>query len=218
MIRKPLNVPSLNAKVYETLWEMIINGDLAPGFRLQEYMLVNTLGTSKTPIKLALAKLEQDGLVKIIPRRGAYVITLSKDVAVEVYLLREVLEGLATRLAAQNLSNDDLRKLGSLFPKMEQEIEGSRYKNFVGYDEEFHEIIMKASNHSRLQEFLKSLLGFIKMFKFRSSTIAGRTMAANKEHIEIYKALENRDAFKAEEAMRYHIRQVMKDVVEKFNF
>ena len=93
--------PSLNEIAYQFIRNKIITGEFAPGFRLKEDFLIKMLDMSKTPIKLGIAKLEQEGLITSIPRRGSYVITLTREDINEIFLLREVLEGLAARLAIQ---------------------------------------------------------------------------------------------------------------------
>ena len=211
-----LQHPSLNDKIYETLRDMIIEGELKPGSRLREDILVNMLGSSKTPIKLAVVRLEQDGLVKSIPRRGSYVIELTEDMTREIYSLREVLEGLAARLAAQNISERQIERLRKILPKMESRLKKSNYAGFVNHDEEFHDIIRKASDHDRLIRLLQSLFYIIKMFKLRTSTLTGRIDKAYREHQLIFKALSARNPQAAEDAMRNHIRDVMKDLIDKY--
>ncbi len=207
-----LQHPNLNIRIYEMLRDLIIEGELKPGSRLREDILVNMLGSSKTPIKMALVRLEQDGLVKTIPRRGSYVVELTEVMTLEIYSLREVLEGLAARLAAQNISERQIERLRKLLPRMESRLKKSDIAGFVNHDEEFHDIIRKAAGHDRLRRLLRSLFYIIKMFKLRTAAITGRIDGAYREHQAIFKALSSRNPQAAEDAMRNHIRMVMKDL------
>ncbi len=203
---------SLYDRTYEILKEAIYRGDIKPGARLRENVLVDMLGASKTPIKFALCKLEQDGLVKRIPRRGTYVIELTDEMIRELFLLTEALEGLAARLAATKISEKKIKHLGQILKKMKTITENSDDKEFVNLDEKFHEIILQASKHHRLGQILENLWSIIKMYKIRSSMIAGSLTRAYNEHVMIFQGLSNRDPKEAERSMRNHILQVWQNI------
>lgn len=204
----------LNEKVYQLLKDMIINGELSPGIRLQEDFLVEKIGTSKTPIKMALAKLENEGLILRVPRRGTYVTEINQEAARNVYLVREMLEALAARLSASNLTEEEMGYLRNLLLKMEDKLEQNKYRDFVTLDEEFHKIIIASAKHDLLSKILSDLFNIIKMFKLRSASLSGRTRKAFQEHKKLLSALERRDPNDSENAMREHIQKVMKDVFD----
>lgn len=221
MVKLPLQHTSLNEMAYEVIKEKIVNGELPAGSRLQEDFLVNMLGASKTPIKLALTKLEQNGLVSTIPRRGTYVIKLTAEIAREIYSLREMLEGLAARLAAQNISAKDISRIRNIVSKMKVNSENTPLdsrglKSYLEIDEKFHDVILKASSHHLLQESLKPLFDMITMSKSKAVMVTGRLKKAYEEHLIIFEAINKRDSEKAEKSMRYHIQRVMKDILENF--
>lgn len=217
MIESPPNYPNVTKMVYKDLRGKIINGEFSPGSRLQEDILVKRFGVSKTPIKIALAKLEQNGLVTTIPRRGTYVITLTHELAKEIYSLREVSEGLAARVATQNISDSEIEKLQKVIAGMSVEAEKGNLKEYIELDEAFHTIILKASKHKLLQQFLNSLFDMIALFKFRAASLARNQERSNKEHLSIFKALIKGDARGAETAMRFHIVRVMENSVSNID-
>lgn len=209
-MKQPLSQhPGLNEMVFEAIRERIINGDFPPGFRLQEEVLINMIGTSKTPIKLALAKLEQIGLVRTIPRRGTYVIELTPVMLRDIYSLREFLEGLAARLGAQNLAEKEIQKLRRNLRKFDPTQGKLTRKGYLELDTEFHESILRASRNQFLQDALRVLYDFITMFKLRTAARRLITREAWEEHTEIVRTFETRNPDRAEEAMRYHIRRAM---------
>ncbi len=204
---------SLYEKAYDVIKSKILSSEFPAGFRLQEEFLIKLLGVSKTPIKLALAKLEQEGLVNNIPRKGMYVIELTHEMVIEVYTLREVLEGLAARLAAKNISGKNIEKLRNILSQFIPNLEKMSLEAYLELDERFHEVIINASRHHRLQQFLNHLYDIIRLFKLKAANLPGRRKKAYKEHHEIFEALEKREPFKAEETMRHHIQKVVEELI-----
>jgi DNA-binding GntR family transcriptional regulator len=204
----------LNEVVYDAIKERIIASKFSSGFRLQEEHLVKLLGTSKTPIKIALAKLEQEGLVETIPRRGTYVIELTNEMMIEIYSLREVLEGLAARVAAQKVTSNFLEKMWDDLSKFDPKQNDISLNRYLKLDERFHKSIIQRAKHRYLEEALKRLFDIINMFKLRAASVRHKSIEPYNEHIKIFKALQARDPELAEEAMRFHIRQVIQVLLD----
>lgn len=213
-----LRHPSLNEIAYDFIKERIITGAFAPGFRLKEELLVKMLGISKTPIKLGIAKLEQEGLVDIIPRRGSYVIALTREDIKEIFLLREVLEGLAARLAIQHLSNDDIDRLKQIQSDINGDADVSDIQQHIRFDDRFHGTIIQAAGHRLLTESLNPILNKIEIVKYRTAVSVDRRAETVREHSAIIKALEDRDENAAESAMRRHLQNAMKAAIRNFEF
>jgi len=207
---------SLNEIVYDAIKEKIITSEFSSGQRLQEEHLVKMLGASKTPIKIALAKLEQEGLVHTIPRRGTYVIELTEKMMVEIYSLREVLEGLAAREAAQKLTSNALAKLRNILSKYDLKRNDIPLDTYLELDELFHKTIIQGAKHNYLEEALKRLYNIINIFRLRAAAVRQNSVNPYHEHLMIFKALEARDSGKAEEAIRFHIRQVLQVLLNDF--
>lgn len=201
---------SLNEKAYIAIKKNILSSEFLPGSRLHEEYLVNLFGISKTPIKLALSRLEQEGLVVVVHRKGTFVVDLTEEKIREIYSLREVLEGLACRLAAKNMSESQIREISNLVEKIE-------YKNnkmsidlndYIKLDQRFHMLILEASKHKMLQQAIANVFDLIHMFKLKSATLPGRQKESFEEHRKILVALKRKDAPEAESAMREHIQKI----------
>jgi DNA-binding GntR family transcriptional regulator len=205
---------SLNEVVYDAIKEKILSSEFPSGFRLNEEPLVKMLGTSKTPIKIALAKLEQEGLVQTVPRRGTYVIQLTNEMMIEIYSLREVLEGLAARVAAQNITDDVLKKIRDNLSKFNPERNNITLNRYLKLDEWFHQTIIQEAKHHYLEEALRRLFDIINMFKLRAASVRQNSGEPYQEHLRIFKALEAKDQGVAEESMRIHIKRVMQVLLD----
>ena len=205
---------SINEKTYQAIKSNILSSEFPPGSRLQEEHLVNLLGVSKTPIKLALTKLEQDGLVHVIHRRGAFVVELTIEMAKEIYSLREILEGLASRLATSNLSQKNKKELRNIIDQLSYKNKKMLIEEYIKLDERFHGIILSASNHKRLQQYIINSFDLIRLFKLKTASLPGRQKESFNEHKKIFMALEKNDPAKAEAAMRDHIRKISESLIK----
>lgn len=204
-----LEYQSMNQRAYAVIKENIINSKFPSGSRLGEDFLVKELQISKTPIKLALAKLEQDKLVKTIPHRGTYVVQLNEERMRSLYTLREVLEGLAARLAAQHISNQDLMKMKKNLTRFNPSSGNLPLKQYLEIDAMFHQIIVNASENSYLQESLERQYDLIAMYKLKIASKRLNTNESYLEHLKIFKALKAGESESAEQAMRQHINRGM---------
>lgn len=209
----PLEYRSLQVAVYERIKLMILNGELPPKCKLQEELLVSLVGTSKTPIKLALSKLEQEGLVVSIPRRGAYVRELTKEDIAEIYLVRSALEGLACSQAANNITRKETESLEELLGQMHEAAVVKDSEEFLRLDENFHEIILQLAALELLNNQLSNLFSVIKLIKVRTVYLNDRVIKAYKEHAAILEALRNRDGDSAEREMKRHILNAKKELL-----
>ncbi len=207
---------SLNEIVYDAIKEKIINSEFSSGQRLQEEYLVKELGASKTPIKIALAKLEQEGLVQTIHRRGTYVIELTNEMMLEIYSLREVLEGLAAKETAQKLNSNVLDKLKDNLSNFDTKRNDIPLERYLELDEQFHRTIIQGAKHHYLEEALSRLFNIINIFKLRAASVRQNSENPYNEHLKIFEAIAARDSEEAEEAIRFHIRQVMQVLLDNF--
>lgn len=164
------------------------------------------LNVSRTPVRTALTALEKEGLVRIIPRKGAYVVSLDIEDIEEIYVLREVLEATAARYSAKYADNSFIDKLEEALNDYKASVESKDYNSCIKYDEVFHNLIHNASRNSRLISHLEILKNQIQLLKFRSSHIPGRPLKSLSEHIEILNAIKERDPDRSELAMKTHIK------------
>lgn len=189
--------------VFESMREAIIGGVLKPGERLMEIQLADEMGVSRTPVREAIRKLELEGFVVMIPRKGAYVAGVThKDVA-DVFEIRAALEGLAAGLAAERATDDEIEEMERLLLFNEGELK--TLEQIVEADTDFHALVYKASRNNRLIQILANLREQIQRFRATSLAVPGRIKNAIEEHRAIVEALANHDVEKAQELASSHI-------------
>jgi len=199
---------TLAEKVFSELATAIVRGELAPGERLSEKALVERYGGSRAPMREAIQKLEARNLVVRVPHAGARVVSLSLEELRDIYEVRLELESMACRLAAERMSDEDVRGLQELLEEHARSIEAdqglSYYQKSGNLD--FHYRIIEGSKNSRLHQMLcGDLYHIIRMYRYRTSTSTERPLQALKEHQRIVEAIEARDPQLAELLMRRHI-------------
>lgn len=197
--------PSLQDRVYRCLREAILDGRFASDARLIETRVAQALGVSRNPVREAIRRLQQEGLVVVRPRTGVYVASFSiKDIE-DTYTVRGTLEGLASALAARSITPDELDGLRATIELLREGIaadDGPRIR--AGIDR-FHDLVHAASRNDRLIDLLVRLNDSIKRFRSITSSLPERRTAALRDHEEILAALDERDGTRAEWLMRSHI-------------
>ncbi len=199
--------------MYQALKQYIADQRLKPGGKLSVPRLAAQLGVSRTPVKEALERLGKDGLVTTLPNRGAFVTIIRREDVDEIYQMREVLEGLATRLAATKIDSSLLARLRELLQKGEVAVSRGDISAHVTIDLEFHRLIRERAGNRRLFRALDNLQDQIRIVFRTSATIPGRMRKAVDEHHEILAALESGDAGRAEAAARDHIYRIREAVM-----
>lgn len=210
-LRKIRTARNLKGKVYQMIKKGIIEGSLPSGMQLKEMDLEKKLGVSRTPIREALNQLYKDGMVDIVPRKGAFVREWTEKEVIDTLILHEVLEGLAARLATDHLQGKGIEILESLV----QEYEGNSL-NYAEFDERFHQEIIQACNNERLINLMKSLEDDLQMHNVRRVIFASpnRIKLSLKEHRRALAALKEGDGELAEKLMREHFRSTRVSYVE----
>lgn len=192
----------MSSQVYETLKESIVKGDIKPGTRLTEKTIVEELGVSSTPVREAFRRLNSDGLIEMIPYKGVKVKSIDVADLVEVYSCRAMFEKHSIKLAIENYTPklvEDLRRILELSRIAKTQTE------YVEYNTQFHNRILKQANNSRLEEFFKQLEDVILHNRLHSSYSEERKKKINEEHEEIINAIAQRDSESAETYMEKHI-------------
>jgi DNA-binding GntR family transcriptional regulator len=190
--------------VYDTIREAIQIGRYAPGQRLVADDLAQELGTSRMPVREALRRLEVAGLVSITPHRGAIVSELSAKEIVEIYHIRAVLEGLATRLAAPQLTPADFDHLNAAIAAMAASASDPDLDQMLRRNREFHITIWEAAHAGRLQELLENLYDASHRYRNISILLPGRLAQVIQEHRQIVQALTAGDVASAERLANEH--------------
>ena len=205
---EPIDVNfSLKGRIYSSLKDAITGVDIYADdaeLRLDERRLSEQLNISRTPVREALARLEQEGLVEIVPRRGIYIVRKSKAEVLEMITVWAALEGMAARLITEVATDKEIASLSELFATFEGDAVRANIDEYSDRNIKFHQALLDLSRCSLLRETADKL--FIHMRSVRARTI-GETDRADKsiiDHMHIIKALEARDTELAERLAREH--------------
>ncbi len=200
--------------VFNTLREAILKGDFAPGERLMEKQLAERLGVSRTPIREAIRKLELEGLVVMIPRKGAEVASITgKDIS-DVLEVRATLEALAVKLACKKMSEHDLDELNAVNEEFKSAADQKNVARLIEKDVEFHDVIFHASDNDKLINIINNLREQI--YRYRVEYIYKMKDYSDlvKEHDEIVQAIKERRGQEASVLALKHIENQEKSVLE----
>jgi DNA-binding GntR family transcriptional regulator len=203
---------TLTFKVSDTLRREIIGGIRVSGERLNEVAIANALNVSRGPVREAILRLASEGLVIVLPHRGAFVKTLDPQGVMDLFELRIALESEAAALAAQRVTGLDLVKLRSTQEQSSQLVDA----NDDGFSNEvdLHEFIGKISMNTALSDSVKHVNTELRLVRLRSGSNTSRAAEAVREHNEIIKHISVRDADGAREAMRHHLRRSLQTTLE----
>ncbi len=193
---------TIQQAVADAVRTRVISGQLPAGTRIDQDALAAEFSVSRMPVREALRQLGAEGFVTIVPHRGAIVTALSPAEVEEIYEIRAALEGVAARHASQTLTADDLERLRKVLAAMRNE---KQIDTWVGLNAEFHNAINQASMRPRLleliQRFREQSQPYIRLYVQRLH----KSAQARKEHRAILEALADRDADRAEAAVRAHL-------------
>jgi DNA-binding GntR family transcriptional regulator len=199
---------NLDQKAYEIIKKMIIDRKLLPGGKIPQEKLAHELGISRTPLVSALKFLEHEKLVESKPRRGFFVRLFTKPEMISILELREVLEGLAARRAATNISKVQIDKLNSFFRPFADSTDITDIKAYAKEDRRFHNFVTEVG----AKEFLKSILQTYNIISASYLFLSSEGLVRPPdntihEHLEVIKAIRQRDPDTAEELMRQHLKR-----------
>jgi DNA-binding GntR family transcriptional regulator len=215
-----VEVKTLADRVCEQIVTAIVKGDIPPGHKISEPELARTYGISRGPLREAMRRLESLRLVERKPHVGARVVKLTVKELIEIYHVRESLEGMACRLAAMHMPDEEIANLRALLDEHEEsikELDGRSYFQKEG-DLDFHYRIVRGSKNEKLHELLGSdLYHLVRMYRYQFSVSKSRPKRALKEHRQIVDAIESRDPELAEMLMRRHISAARQNIEDKLS-
>ena len=205
----------LKIQVYEALRELIGRMDIYTSpkpIRLDERALGEQLGVSRTPVREAISRLEQEGIVENIARRGAFVVRKSKNEILDIVDVWAALESMAARLATSRASDEEISQLRSKFATLDGDEARAHIDEYSDTNIEFHQTIIRLG-HSKLITQMANQL-FFHMRAIRASTIGDRNRVAQSvmDHSRIIEAIEERDAYHAEQLVRDHALELAKHI------
>lgn len=206
---------SLRGKVFHKIRDNILKGVYEEGDELRESALGKELGVSRTPVREALRQLELEGLVKIIPNKGAYVTGITAKDVRDIYLIRSQLEGACAKWATEHITKEQIDKLEEIIILSEFHLQKNDKENsdqVVELDGKFHKVLYEASNSRILEHILSDFHRYVQMARKISVGREDRALKSIEEHKEILEAIKSKDADKAEKLANEHILKVMQNL------
>ncbi len=206
---------SLKSRIYTQLKDAITGMNIYNDnveLRLDERQLSEHLGISRTPLREALARLEHEGLVKIVPRKGVYIVRKSKAEILEMITVWAALESMAARLITKNASDDEIASLRQMFSTFEDDKVQAHIDEYSDANIRFHQAILKMGRCKLIEEIADSLFMYMRAIRARTISEDNRANRSIVDHMHIIEALEARDTQLAEELVRQHTLDLLEHV------
>lgn len=209
---------SLKDRAYQNMKLQIIRGNLKPGTRLLEEELSKAMNISRAPIREALNRLEKEGFVTIIPRKGATVSHITVQMVEDIFEIRETLESLAVKKSLGKISIEELEKLGESFKKFKDKpANAENCIQYLALDKKFHDLLSQNCGNKKLIELLANLqeqIHWLRNISLKRISLAGSV----KEHLAIIEALKKNDEELIIKALLQHLERAKKSSLEEINF
>ena len=204
---------SLEERVYGELEEALLSGEFKSGEALTELSLSEKLGVSRTPVRSAIHRLAEEGLIAITPNRGAVVIGVTEQDLIDIYKIRIRLEGLAAAMAATKMTDEEKKALAESVELAEFYIQKNDTEKLKELDTSFHGAIYRASGSRILCKILSELHRNIKAYRKLSLTVPGRLEKSVEEHREITDAILRSDAEEADRLTSLHVERALANLL-----
>jgi DNA-binding GntR family transcriptional regulator len=211
------DILSIRERAYLHLKDLILVGEYKTGDRLIERELADKLKISRTPIREALLRLESQGFVNTVPRKGVVVSKISTDDIIEVFTILSSLEVLAVKLASQKLEDKTREELDFWIGRLESTLEGKEEHDISHLHIEISQVLYKAAKSPKLYEMLVDLMDYIRAFANIGRKVEGRMEEAMKEHLAVLKAVRNQETEMAEYLTKIHIENSKKAYLDSIN-
>ena len=203
---------SLRGRVFHKLREDILNGVYEEGEELKEIAIGNALGVSRTPVREAFRQLELEGLIQIVPNKGAYVTGITPKDIHDIYMIRSLLEGMAAKLATENITEEQLEEMEENVYLATFHAEKGHMEQMAELDNRFHHIIYEACGSKMLENLLQDFHQYVIRIRRKTLSTKERGMASNEEHKAIMEAIKAKDPEEAERRANLHITNAYKNI------
>lgn len=213
----PASEASLRNKVFKHIKSQIINGAYGPGDTLLESKLTDELGVSRTPIREAIRLLEMEGLVETTAKKGAVVLGISQQDVEDIYAIRQLVEGLAARWAAERLTPAELKELQKIYELMEFYAHKHDIEEIAELDNKFHQLIYEVAGSKILYLTLRNLHQYVQLARLKSLSMENRLPHTLAEHHAILEAFQAKDPAAAEKALAAHVRNAYINIHEQID-
>ena len=204
---------SLRGRVFQKIRDDILNGKYKENEELKEVAIGEELGVSRTPVREAFRQLELEGLIQIIPNKGAYVTGITAKDVKDIYMIRSLLEGLCARLATENITKEQLEEMEENVYLAQFHADKGHMDQLAELDNRFHEIMYEACDSKMLEHLLRDFHQYV--LRIRQKTLASsRGRTSNGEHGRIMEAIKEGDAGRAEKLANKHITNAYDNMVK----
>jgi DNA-binding GntR family transcriptional regulator len=207
---------ALREEAYEALRKAILRGRVKPGQRLKEERLASEIGTSRTPIREAFHKLEQEGLVTRLPRGGFAVREWSQSDVEEIFGIRSVLESYAASLATEKIEEAKLATLEGKLRESEECLRKGETEKLIQLNTEFHDLLYKSSNSPRLYHMINTLRDYFYHYRVGILRVDGIPRVSLRDHKRMIAAMRKKDSTLVERLVREHILRGKEIVLREF--
>ena len=196
---------TLHVRAADALREMIMTGELREGDKINETELCAAMEISKTPLREALRVLCVEGLISLVPNRGAFVTKPTIDEITEMFDVMAVLEGMCAKRAAEKMTEEDFRQIEFFHEALEKAYRARDQKTYIRVNNQYHSFVQELAENRTINAIIDGLRKKILLYRFQSLNLAGRFEESINEHRELQEAFRRRDGEKAEEIMRMHL-------------
>ncbi len=205
---------SLRGRVFHKIREDILSGKYKQNEELREATIGEELGVSRTPVREAFRQLELEGLLTIIPNKGAYVTGITAKDVQDIYMIRSLLEGLCVRWVTENISKELMEELEENIYLSEYHEEKGHLEQIAILDNRFHEILYDACDSKMLEHLLRDFHQYV--YRVRKLTLANVTRGreSTSEHKQIVEAIKEKDAARAESLANAHILRAYENMLK----
>lgn len=203
---------SLSDKVFNSLREDILSGRYLVNEELKELTIASELGVSRTPVREALRQLELEGLIEIVPNKGATVIGIDKEDIRDICEMRSMLEGLCARRAASHITGEIIEEMEEVLDLSEFHSQKGKYEQVLELDNRFHELLYRASGSKMIRKTLLDFHQYLEKVRKKTLSSPERVNHSNHEHRKIVMALKNGDYEEAEQLANLHVKNAIKNM------
>lgn len=205
---------SLRGRVFHKLREDILSGKYEDHEELKEVTIGEELGVSRTPVREAFRQLELEGLIQIIPNKGAYVTGITEKDVKDIYMIRSLLEGLCARWATEHITKEQLEEMEENVYLAKFHASKGHMEQLAELDNRFHDIMYEACNSKMLEHQLRNFHEYVLRVRRNTLASASRGVASNEEHEQIMEAIKAGDADNAEKLAHMHMIKAYENMVQ----
>lgn len=205
---------SLRGRVFHHLREDILSGKYKEGDELKEVAIGEELGVSRTPVREAFRQLELEGLIQIIPNKGAYVTGITEKDVKDIYMIRSLLEGLCARWACEHITDAQMEEMEENIYLSKFHAQKGHLEQLAELDNRFHEILYEACNSKMLEHQLRDFHEYVLRVRKKTLSNVNRGPKSNEEHELLMEAIKAKDADKAEKLANMHMINAYENMVK----